>query len=288
MRFSWLLVGLTLVLLPARAPAGGPPKTKDKDAGTVYHVPYRLTDTGHIMVRIKIDGKGPFNFIVDTGAPLMYVSLPVAKKLGLPADKKGPATFAKVELEGGPVLSDFKAILETPFQLEGMNAMGVAGVELHGILGYTVLSHFKMEIDLSRDKMKWTRLDFAPPQPESIGVKGNEGIDAMSKLGKLLAMRAKLLGIEGAPIPEVRGFYGIRLDAKDKAAVVAALLAGEPAQVAGLQKGDVVLRVQRYPVDSAADLLKLLAKTTGGQNLRFSIQRGKEHQEIIVTAGEGL
>ena len=54
---------------------------KAQDTKT-YLVPFKLTDTQHVMVRAKINGKGPFNFIIDTGAPLLYVSIPVAKKLG--------------------------------------------------------------------------------------------------------------------------------------------------------------------------------------------------------------
>src|SRR5438309_1629293 len=89
MRSRWPALALFALCL---APPLGAADTKalDKKAvgapvqGKVYHVPYRLTDTQHIMVRAKINGKGPFNFIVDTGAPMLYVAEPVAKKIGLP------------------------------------------------------------------------------------------------------------------------------------------------------------------------------------------------------------
>ena len=32
------------------------------------------------MVRTKINGKGPFNLIVDTGAPAVFITKTVAKK----------------------------------------------------------------------------------------------------------------------------------------------------------------------------------------------------------------
>src|SRR5438270_4241066 len=102
-------------------------------ASRVYQIPYKLTDTEHVLVRIKINGKGPFNFIVDTGAPLLYVSVPVAKKIGLEADKKGAATIDRLEIEGGPAFTKFQCHVEPPFQLTGMNAMGMAGTELHGM-----------------------------------------------------------------------------------------------------------------------------------------------------------
>jgi hypothetical protein len=37
-------------------------------------VPYRNTDTNHALVRVRVNGKGPFNFLVDTGAPLLIIS----------------------------------------------------------------------------------------------------------------------------------------------------------------------------------------------------------------------
>ena len=53
---------LALLALASRLPADEGKKEKAE----TYQVPYRLTDTQHILVRAKINGQGPFNFIVDT------------------------------------------------------------------------------------------------------------------------------------------------------------------------------------------------------------------------------
>jgi serine protease DegQ len=290
MRFPWLLAVLALLVGPALVYAGDPPKVKD--AGKTYQIPYRLTDSGHLMVRVKINGKGPFNFIVDTGAPLVYVAESVAKKLGITAEKKGLNTFDKLELEGGPVHAPFKGLVETPFQLKGMNAVGLAGTELHGILGYSLLAHYKLEIDLTRDKMSWTKLDYVPAAPQPLGLKGAEGLDGLEELGKLLEMQAKLLGIKGPVDPQLRGFLGIELGEKDKAVVIQSVLEKSPAAIAGLSKGDILtgvhIRNKQVMAGSLADMLKLLAGTTAGQQLRFTVQRGNETKVIAVTVGEGL
>ena len=39
----------------------------------------------------------------------------------------GAAVIDRLDIEGGPVHTKFKCVVETPFQLEGMNAMGMAG-----------------------------------------------------------------------------------------------------------------------------------------------------------------
>src|SRR4051812_28168678 len=74
------LAGLGLALaLVASAPDAG----RDPAIGRSYQIPYRLTETNHALVRVRIDGKGPFNFLVDTGAPALYVGTEAARKAGL-------------------------------------------------------------------------------------------------------------------------------------------------------------------------------------------------------------
>src|SRR5215210_2207466 len=109
------LVGLGLALaLAASAPDAG----RDPAVGTAYQVPYRLTDTNHALVRVRITGKGPFNFLVDTGAPALYVGTEAAKKVGLEPSKTGFFTrVRRLDLEGGASLTDIQARIEDPFQL---------------------------------------------------------------------------------------------------------------------------------------------------------------------------
>ena len=54
-----------------------------KPEGKTYQVPYRMTNFNHFMVRAKINGQGPFNFIVDTGAPAMFIATKPAEQIGL-------------------------------------------------------------------------------------------------------------------------------------------------------------------------------------------------------------
>src|SRR5438067_339908 len=126
---------------------------------------------------------------------------------------------------GGPVHTKFKCIVETPFQLEGMNAMGMAGAELHGMMGYTVLAHYRMDIDLRKDKMTWTWLDYEPPQPEKLGIGKNKAISELDNLGGFMKAYAKLMGLKPPPPPSPRGFLGVELSEANGAVIVKAVLA---------------------------------------------------------------
>ena len=72
MRF--ILCGVALATFAPLAPTDAP-----RAVATPVFVPYRLSKTQHVLVRAKINGKGPYNFIVDTGAPALFVSTGVAK-----------------------------------------------------------------------------------------------------------------------------------------------------------------------------------------------------------------
>jgi hypothetical protein len=283
MRSRWLILGLALFCPTPCLRAGEAPKKKE---GPTYQVPYRLTNVLHVMVRVKINGKGPFNFIVDTGAPLVYVSKETAKKIGLEADPKGWATLERLQIEGGVSMDKFKARVETPFQLEGMNSLGLAGAEIHGILGYSLLARFRLGFDFTQDKLRWTQLAFDPPAPQPLG-KGPAPPD-LAAIAGLMKMLSFFIG--KAPLPEMapRGFLGVGLAEADGAVTVASVLAGGPAAEAGLKAGDRIDQVQGKAVQSVADIQRRSARVLAGQAVRLTIRRGDKTEEITITAGEGL
>src|SRR5438132_8036584 len=116
MRALWLCAGLALALAPPLR-ADEPKKADLK----TYQVPYRLTPTQHVLVRAKINGKGPFNFILDTGAPALFVVTKAAQKAGVTPDRRGWAKVERFEVEGGVVFEDVSGKVEDLFQLEGIN-----------------------------------------------------------------------------------------------------------------------------------------------------------------------
>jgi hypothetical protein len=250
-----------------------------------YQVPYKLTNTKHVLVRAKINGKGPYNFIIDTGAPALFVSTAVAKKLGVKPDKNGWGTFDRFDLEGGISLPKFKGRIEDPFQLQGMNALGLAGAELHGIIGYTVLAKFKIELDFKRDKMAWTALKFTPPPPEGLGGGAPAELDALGGIMKILSA---FLGKPPQADVTTRGFLGIELTDDDKGVVVKSVLDKGPAALGGLKAGDRITEFQGKTVLNSEGVGKLAAKVSAGDKVKLTIQRGGETKKITFKSEEGL
>jgi hypothetical protein len=283
----WRLVGIVLLTTVALAPAARPqPAPAAKAEAKAIQVPYRLTNTHHVMVRAKINGKGPFNFIVDTGAPALFVAKKVADTSGVKADATGRATFDRFEVEGGVVFEKQWGKVDDLFQLNGMNGMGLAGVELHGVIGYNVLAQYRIEYDFTRPKLAWTKLDY---EPQSIGGIGGRSAPAgLDAIGGIMKFLGGLMGMQANLAVQPRGFLGAEFADGDNGVSVASVLAAGPAAKAGLKPGDRVRRIGDAKTESAKDCLAALAKEPEGAKLTFSIVRDGRDQQITVELGKGL
>jgi membrane-associated protease RseP (regulator of RpoE activity) len=283
MRLRFALA-ICLVLTPALAYAEDP---KPADKPVKYEIPYRLTDTKHVQVRVKINGKGPFNLILDTGAPALFLPKQVAKKAGIEVNDKGFGAIEKFEFEGGLKVDKVRAHVTDIFQVEGMNSLGVAGVELHGMIGYEVLARFKIQYDFTSDKLVFESLPgFTPPPPEKVGSKG--GDDDIQAFGPLVKVISALLGIKPNFDIVPRGFVGIEFDDSNDAVVIKKVLPGTPAEKAGFKAGDKITEIKTAIIDNGKDLAKALAKAGVGTKLRFTIKRGDDIKEINIELGKGL
>lgn len=271
-----------LAVVPAKADDKKEPPKK----AVTYEIPYRLTDTKHIHVRVKINGKGPFNFIIDTGAPALIMTEAIAKKIG-GKEEKGWTTFDKLEIEGGLSIEKPRGVAVDMFQLKGMNSMGLAGVELHGVLGYNILAQYKIEYDFTQDKLKWTRVDFKVADPKRIVDKGGSQ-GGLEMIGSLMQVLSMFGGMKPNYTVHPRGFVGVELGAKDKGLEVKSVLAGSPAEKAGLKVGDIIEGAKGKSLDSPKDLLEAVKALPVGTSLKLSVKRGDETKDITIELGKGL
>lgn len=250
-------------------------------------VPYRLTDTLHVLVRAKINGRGPYNFILDTGAPAVFVADEVGRELGLARDARGWAVLDAFEIEGGALLKNQRVRVETPFQLEGMNGLGLAGAKLHGMIGYNVLARFRVELDFTRDKMTWTPLDYRPPPPQ--GLEGHGGAPGgLDALGAVLRVIGTFLGKQPDRSVVLRGLLGVEVADADGSVRIGNVLAGSPAAKAGLRPDDRITRAQEKSVASTDDFFRAISRLGAGQVARIQVRRGSDTQDYAIPLAEGF
>ncbi len=86
-----LRIVLPLALLPSLALAVKPPVPTAGQAAsnTLFASPTHLDPAGRIIVPVLIDGKGPFSFLVDTGADGSMISPALVHTLGLVPSRTG-------------------------------------------------------------------------------------------------------------------------------------------------------------------------------------------------------
>jgi membrane-associated protease RseP (regulator of RpoE activity) len=278
MNLTFVFLGLTTSLLADEG---------KKTEATTYNVPFRLTATEHVLVRAKINGKGPFNFILDTGAPALFVSTAVGKKLDLTTDKSGWATLDRFALEGGAVVTKAKARIEDPFQLEGMNGLGLAGAHIDGIIGYNILARFRIEFDFTKDKLGFTALDYDPPPPQGLGG-GSGGVGGLDTMAAIMKFLGGFLGQKAEPDIILPGFWGMQLSDDKDGVQVKSVLAKSPAARAGLQAGDRITQVQGRKVAAAADFRREVSKLPAGASARLTIARQEMTKEVTVQLAKGF
>lgn len=114
-----------------------------------------------ILVPVRINGQGPYDFILDTGATLTCVDAALARDLSLP-EKRGIRGVAAsvdaaspmelVELEtlhvGSAVGED---ILACTVDLSNLEKVGLSG---RGLLGLNFLKHYRVTIDFDRGSLQ--------------------------------------------------------------------------------------------------------------------------------------
>lgn len=277
------LLALALAL-PAQAPPAPPAAQVD--------VPYRLTDSMHVLVRAKINGKGPFNFIVDTGAPAMIISETIGQKIGLPESDEAFTALDRLELEGGLVVPNSKALVLDMFQLKGMNGLGLAGVELHGVIGYDILARYRIRYDFNADKLAWTPLPDFKPKPLQRARKPAKGQGTepggLELVGSVMQSIGGM-GLRASTEVRTRGFAGFDAEGIDGGGVkVTRVLTNGPAAKAGVQVGDTLYKVRNTEMDNVKDVTKALAAAAPGDAVPVSLKRGGQTVSVTLKLSRGF
>ncbi|MCB1890167.1 MAG: Do family serine endopeptidase [Rhodocyclaceae bacterium] len=83
--------------------------------------------------------------------------------------------------------------------------------------------------------------------------------------------------------PDIAGAFGLPTPG---GALVSTVLSDAPAGRAGILQGDVILAFDGQPVDTSADLPRIVAATPPGSEVSMSVWREGEQSEVPITVGE--
>jgi len=260
-----------LVAIPARA---AEPKVESAS------VPFELLKTKHITLDIKVNGKGPYRVIFDTGSPMTLLNNKLAKAAGLPAGGGifggRPATVKSLEVGGAKVENISAIIMDHPL-VELMSKEKDIG-PLYGIVGFPFFARYKMTIDYKAKTIAFAPNGFDPP-------------DVMKALEEEIE---RMLSLE-KPAPKVLsaaaqwGFVPEKTKDDEEAGVtIKEVMPGSAAARAGLKAGDRLLTLDGRWTDSIADLYTAAGFVKAGTAVKAVILRDKKEMTLTVTPAAGL
>lgn len=271
---------VALCVLPALALplAAAEPKKEPAKA------PFELLKSRHMAVSVKINGKGPFRLIFDTGAPTMLVNNRLAKEAGL-IDKStkrppfalfgtmGQFTIKKLEI-GELKVEDVNTIVMDHPTVEAISS--VLG-RIDGIVGFPFFARFRMTIDYQNKEMTFVPNDYKPG-------------DIMEKMMTMLMSGSRDRSNVKILVPAGQWGISVDKDAKDEepGVIVKVVFQGSAADKAGIKAGDRILTIDGRWTDSIAELFDAAGLARPGKPVPVKLLRDGQETKLLVTPSKGL
>jgi hypothetical protein len=247
--------------------------------GQTVVVPFKMLPSNHMVVEAKLNGKGPYRFIFDLGAPVTLLSNTVAEATGA-ISKSAPRSFlmsargeGKVErMEFG--LLEAKDVPVIVMDHPALRALsGIFSRPLAGIIGYTFWAHYRMTIDYQAREMTFAPVDY-------------EVRNLMEDLPARLSGSKEAKTVVLAP----RAMFGLGVGAPGGAAGVpiTRVVPGSAADEAGLHEGDLITTLDGRWTTSVADVYHAAEKVAPRHETSVEILREGKPLTLKLTPREGL
>jgi hypothetical protein len=277
-RAFFLVLAAGLVGLPAAALGDDPAPEKKKGDEKPVVVPFELLKSRHMAVQVKLNGKGPYRLIFDTGAPLTLINNRIAKDAGVVGTKTAKPAFGMFGMMGQQTVKSLEVggvkqedvgvvVMDHPTVTMISEALG----PIDGIVGFPFFARYKTTIDYQRKEL-------------TLEPSGYKPTDYMQKLmGKIMAGQQKKPEPTVLAAAAVWGFV-VDKEAGDEADGVAvkAVMAGGAADAAGLKAGDRLLTLDGRWTDSVADTFYAASRVKPGATAVLVVKR--DGKEVKLTA----
>jgi hypothetical protein len=277
-----LLFGLTAGL---PAVADDKPKEEPKKAETIV-VPFELLPSRHFVVEAKLDGKGPYRFILDTGAPLTIVNSKTAKDAGLTKKAGGGGLLGMFgglnqvqvpTMEIGSVTADktTAVVMDHPTVQAISDAFKKDSGPIEGLIGFPFFARYSMTVDYQKKELTFTPNGYKP------GDYMNDMMNSLNNLDEKSKPRAvKPTGLWGLEVTKAKD------DEKD-GVTVKAVFADGPAAKGGLKEGDRLLTIDGRWTDSVGDTAVATSLVKAGKAVPVVVQRDGKEVKLQVTPAVG-
>jgi Aspartyl protease len=149
---------------------------------SIASVTPRFVQRALIVIPVRINQKGPFDFMVDTGSQVTVIDPSLASDLNVKLQGRvGLVSVAGYVQASAVVLdtleADSKLVEKSPAIVQDLRPIQAADPQIRGVLGESFLSHFDVLIDYAhrllcldetnamRGSLRGDRIPLVPPQP---------------------------------------------------------------------------------------------------------------------------
>jgi membrane-associated protease RseP (regulator of RpoE activity) len=273
---SAVILGTSLVFCPA--------SRADTPVQKPVAVPFEMLITRHMAVRIKVNGKGPYRVIFDTGAPISLISSKVAKESGL-ASGSSNSFFSLGSMFGGVTPTKAKSISIGNLEAKDVPViiMDHPTVEvlasilgpIEGIVGFPFFARYRMTLDYQAKELTFVPNGYEPKD--------------------VLEMMMKSVMGQGSPEPRrlsPTGLWGLKVakeqDDEEAGVKITEVAKDGPAAKAGLQAGDRLLILDDRWTDSVNDCYAAASAAPVEVEVVILVRREGVEKEFKVKPVRGL
>jgi len=278
---NWAAGAALALALAAPLPA----RADDAPAKPVA-VPFELLPSRHMLVEVKINGKGPFLLIFDTGAPVMLINNKLAKEAGVLTAKSPKPLFAPFGSAGQFAIKSMElgALRAENVQAVVMDHPTVDAIAkyfkkpIDGIVGFPFFARYRTTVDYQAKELTFVPTNFEPP-------------DVMQTLtAALMRQMNREPGDVKVIAPAAQwGFVVDKGDGDDEDGVeLVAVRPGSAAAAAGLKPSDRLLTIDGRWTDTIIDTFQATAAVKPGRAVAIKIRRGSQEMTLTFTPRPGL
>ena len=161
-RSVYCILLFALLSFGCRAPSGISPGTPSETAPGEVRFTLAGPNEAALVVPVKINGNGPYDFVLDTGATFTCVDLKLAEELKLPAwsGSFGTVVITPGEREMGFVKIDMLELGDTAKASDlvacklDLSRMQPPGFGIKGLVGLNFLKSYRVSIDFERNSLR--------------------------------------------------------------------------------------------------------------------------------------
>lgn len=241
-------------------------------------VPFEILKTGHIVVSVKVNEKGPYRLLFDTGAPVTLISSKVATEakvikpsLGFSLfGAGGQANIKSLEIGSLKTQNNSVIVMDHPT----IKVMSKFFGPIEGIIGFSTYSRYKFAIDYKESSIAFAPNNYIPQDTIKAMM---DRMMSNSKNRETLCSK----GVWGFEVQKLETDIGDGLE-------IISVTPGSVMAKAGVKKGDRILSLNYIWTDSLEDLFYASSKSIANQQSKLKILRNNEIKTLVAIPANGI